>query len=204
MHNQQSINAPLEAILDVQWIPRELGVNKTSDQLFEFGVTTSPYGQALWGFTTAGLCHLSLHDICTDPLNIVQARWPGYQYQTHQARAEAALEAVMQPTTSPIKAWVVGTAFQRQVWQGLLQVRAGELISYQQLAERIGKPQAARAVGSALGNNPIAWLIPCHRVVRQNGGFGQYHWGRARKAAMIQAERCWFEKSSDTRESVMA
>jgi len=160
-----------------------------ADGPLAYGVTTSPFGEALWGFTVAGLCHLSLHDAGVDPCAILRVRWPAYHYQARQAQAEALLDAALCSTASPIQAWVSGSAFQVQVWRALLQIRPGELVSYQQLAQRIGQPKAARAVGSAVGKNPIAWLIPCHRVIRQSGEYGQYHWGRARKAAMIAAEQ---------------
>lgn len=176
-----------EPHLAVQWIPQATYL--TPEQPLEYGITASPYGEALWGFTAAGLCHLSLHNKCTDPIKELQKRWPGQDYQVNQTQAEALHAAVQQPTTQPIPVWLTGTTFQIQVWQGLLHIRTGETISYQQLAARIGKPKAVRAVGSALGKNPIAWLIPCHRVVRQTGDIGQYHWGSARKAAMIQAEQ---------------
>ncbi len=155
----------------------------------EYGVTRSPYGMALWGFTHAGLCHLSLHDQCADPVTRLQQHWPGYTCQLHQTQADALSRQATTPGTQPIIAWVTGTALQTQVWQTLLQLQPGELISYQQLAARAGHPTAVRAVGTAVGKNPIAWLIPCHRVIRKNGETGQYHWGTARKKQMIQTER---------------
>lgn len=154
----------------------------------EYGVTCSPYGIALWGFTSAGLCHVSLHDVCADPPAILRQRWSGYTCRLHQAQADALSAQAGNPDAPPIIAWAVGTALQIRVWQALLQLRPGELISYQQLAERVGHPDAVRAVGTAVGKNPIAWLIPCHRVIRKNGDIGQYHWGAARKQQMIQAE----------------
>jgi AraC family transcriptional regulator of adaptative response/methylated-DNA-[protein]-cysteine methyltransferase len=184
---QPGSTLPSEAILDLRFIPFQQAIQQPT--LLEFGVTISPFGDALWGFTAAGLCHASLHDACIDPRKTLQDRWPGYQFQANSQKAEAILTAVLHPTTQPIVAWASGTAFQMQVWQALLQIRAGELISYQQLAEQIGKPKAARAVGNALGKNPLAWLVPCHRVVHQSGKLGHYHWGRKRKAAMIQAEQ---------------
>ena len=154
----------------------------------KYGVTRSPYGMALWGLTTAGLCHLSLHDVCADPLTILRQRWPGYACRLCQAGADALSVQAADPDAPPIIAWAVGTALQIRVWQMLLQLKPGELVSYQQLAERVGCPGAVRAVGTAVGRNPIAWLIPCHRVIRKNGDSGQYHWGADRKKRMIQAE----------------
>lgn len=83
---------------------------------------------------------------------------------------------------------VSGTQFQQQVWQALADMPAGEVLSYTQLAEWIGKPAAVRAVASAVAANPVAWLIPCHRIVRSSGEVGEYRWGSAIKAAMLSAE----------------
>src|SRR6185295_1244900 len=81
--------------------------------------------------------------------------------------------------------YVRGTGFQLQVWRALLAAPPGQLTTYQALAARIGRPTAARAVGNAVGANPVAWLIPCHRVIRGLGTFGGYRWGRARKRVML-------------------
>ena len=87
-----------------------------------------------------------------------------------------------------MKAWVCGTNFQLRVWRALLEVPCGCLVSYGQLASAIGQPNAARAVGSAVGANPLAYLIPCHRVIRETGVLGEYRWGRERKRALVAWE----------------
>ena len=87
-------------------------------------------------------------------------------------------------TTGGLSLWVSGSNFQVQVWRALLRVPFGGLLSYGQLAGLLGKPSAARSVGSALARNPDAYLIPCHRVLRATGDFGVYHWGRGRKMAI--------------------
>lgn len=89
---------------------------------------------------------------------------------------------------SPLRLFVAGTAFQAQVWKALLRIPAGTLVSYEQLAKAIGKPGAARAVGNAVGANPIAFLVPCHRVVRQTAVVGNYRWGGATKRLILGAE----------------
>lgn len=88
---------------------------------------------------------------------------------------------------------VRGTPFQIKVWEALLKIPAGEVSSYQQLAQAVGNPKACRAVGSAVGSNPVSWLIPCHRVIRQEGVIGNYHWDPIRKTAMIGLERAKFQ-----------
>jgi AraC family transcriptional regulator of adaptative response/methylated-DNA-[protein]-cysteine methyltransferase len=87
-----------------------------------------------------------------------------------------------------VRAFVKGTAFQVRVWRALLQVSPGMLTTYGRLAATIGLPRAARAVGSAVGQNPIAYLIPCHRVIRETGIVGEYRWGTNRKRAIIACE----------------
>ncbi len=82
-----------------------------------------------------------------------------------------------------------GTAFQVKVWQFLLSIPEGDVVSYRQVAENIGNPKATRAAASACGRNRIAVLIPCHRVLRGDGGLGGYRWGLPRKAALLEAER---------------
>ena len=87
-----------------------------------------------------------------------------------------------------LRAFVKGTTFQLRVWRALLQVRPGTLVSYGRLAAALDKPAAARAVGTAVGHNPLAWLIPCHRVIRETGVIGEYRWGPVRKRAMLAWE----------------
>lgn len=86
---------------------------------------------------------------------------------------------------APFHLHVKGTNFQIQVWQALLKIPAGQVVAYEDLALSINKPRATRAVSSAVARNPVGFLIPCHRVIRKSGHFGQYHWGTARKKAMI-------------------
>jgi len=84
-----------------------------------------------------------------------------------------------------IKLHLKGTDFQVKVWEALLKIPMGKLSTYGSIAAVIDKPKASRAVGTAIGDNPVAFLIPCHRVIQSTGGFGQYHWGRVRKTTMI-------------------
>ena len=107
--------------------------------------------------------------------------------QTHTDRlAELAFAPRTNSPDEPLKVWLKGTNFQIKVWEALLRVPSGRLSSYGEIGQAMGKPRAARAIGSALADNPVAWLIPCHRVIRATGGFKtDYRWGSARKRAMI-------------------
>jgi AraC family transcriptional regulator of adaptative response/methylated-DNA-[protein]-cysteine methyltransferase len=89
---------------------------------------------------------------------------------------------------SPLRLHLRGTNFQIKVWEALLQIPTGALTTYEQIAARIGKPAALRAVGTAVGHNPIAYLIPCHRVIRKTGEYGNYRYGSARKKVMLAKE----------------
>ena len=90
--------------------------------------------------------------------------------------------------TKPIKVLLKGTPFQLKVWEALLKIPAGCLLAYKDVAERVGDSKASRAVGTAVGQNPIAYLIPCHRVIRETGVLGDYRWGSARKKALLAWE----------------
>jgi len=85
----------------------------------------------------------------------------------------------------PLHLYLQGTNFQIKVWEALLRIPAGSVVTYQDIAVRIGMPKASRAVGHAVGQNPIPVIIPCHRVIRKDGEFGDYHWGSARKKALL-------------------
>jgi AraC family transcriptional regulator of adaptative response/methylated-DNA-[protein]-cysteine methyltransferase len=93
----------------------------------------------------------------------------------------------------PLSLYVTGTNFQISVWKALLQIPPGKVSSYSQIASAIGQPRAARAVGTANGQNPIAFLIPCHRVILQSGKIGDYHWGETRKQAIHAWEAARYE-----------
>lgn len=166
------------------------------------GFAASPFGQVLLGESPRGICHLSF----VEPANVVaelaalQAVWPKARLQRDDAAASrlaVRIFARLDPTNPQpaLRALVRGTPFQVLVWRALLQVRPGTLTSYGRLAAAVGKPGGARAVGQAVGRNPLSYLIPCHRVIRESGALGGYHWGRERKLALLvwesaQAGRC--------------
>lgn len=155
------------------------------------GVHDSPFGYCLLAVTDRGVCGLSFHDdaACERGLEDVRARWPRADIVASEAVTTPVAENLFGPmreaSRAPLTLVVRGTNFQSQVWQALLQVSAGQLTTYGDIARRIGRPSAARAVGAAVGSNPIAWLIPCHRVIASSGTFGGYRWDPLRKKAMI-------------------
>ena len=159
-----------------------------------YGIGHSPFGEVWLAFSERGVCHLAFVDQPADQASnlarLLQQAWPGAQLVAKPDQAAALAERIFgaHRAPQPISAWVVGSNLQIQVWRALLRLPPGGMLSYAQLAHQAGYPRAARAVGSAMAANPIGYLIPCHRVLRQSGEVGQYHWGSERKAAMLAWE----------------
>jgi AraC family transcriptional regulator of adaptative response/methylated-DNA-[protein]-cysteine methyltransferase len=156
-----------------------------------YGVHASPFGECLIGCTQRGVCWLSFHDSGNhdDGLRQLQETWPKAVLKEDDTRIRVYGARIFDKNRGgaekPLPLLVRGTNFQVKVWEALIRIPTGSLCSYQELARRIGKPTAPRAVGSAVGANPISYLIPCHRVIRSLGTFGQYRWGAERKRAMV-------------------
>lgn len=155
-----------------------------------YGIVDTPFGNALLGFTERGLCHLTLHDACDDPEAVLRPRWAVDQFASDQAAAASYAQRLFggQQPAGNMPAWIYGSDFQLRVWQALMQLPSGKLLNYQQLAALVDAPRAARAVGTAMAKNRLSWLIPCHRVLRQSGEFGEYGGGAERKMAMVAYE----------------
>ena len=153
---------------------------------YSFAETT--FGTILVASTSKGICHLSFADDEQNSLHTLQALFPNAAYkQVVDTIQQNALFIFTQDwkNLSEIKLHLKGTAFQLKVWEALLKVPMGSLTTYADVAAVIGNQKASRAVGSAVGDNPVAFLIPCHRVIKSTGAIGQYHWGAVRKTAMI-------------------
>ncbi|MGB5637898.1 MAG: bifunctional helix-turn-helix domain-containing protein/methylated-DNA--[protein]-cysteine S-methyltransferase, partial [Sedimenticolaceae bacterium] len=165
-----------------------------ADVRIRCGFGDTPFGRALIAFTSRGICHLSfVEPRCRESAAaMLQAMWPAATLEPDPAGSSALLARIFArlPATadSGLSLWVSGTNFQIQVWRALLQIPYAGLLSYGQLAALLGRPNAARAVGSAVASNRVAFLIPCHRVLRGSGDFGVYHWGPERKMAMCAWE----------------
>jgi len=169
-----------------------------------YGWSGSPFGMALVGWTSNGVCHLAFHDgIDGSPEHDLVAAWPGARLHRDDSAAVAWVARIFPKQPQPGKLHLVlqGTNFQIKVWEALLQVGSGELISYAGLAALAGSPGAARAVGSALALNRIGYLIPCHRVIRETGESGQYRWGSERKLVIQGWEAARREAAGSAGES---
>jgi AraC family transcriptional regulator of adaptative response/methylated-DNA-[protein]-cysteine methyltransferase len=144
--------------------------------------------------TDRGICSLHFHAPEETDLILADLKntWPGALFESDPEQIGAIVEEILAPagpdSIAPQTLLVKGTNFQLQVWRALLRIPSGFLLSYEDLATWIGRPDAVRAVSSAVARNPIGYLIPCHRVIRKSGAVGKYHWGNARKKALIGRE----------------
>lgn len=154
----------------------------------EYGFGATPFGEALIGLTARGICFLGFVEKEREAtLDILRGEWPLAALEHAPGRASRILPSVFEADSpsGPLPLYLNGTNFQIKVWEALLSIPAGSATTYQAIAAAIGQPAAARAVGTAIGHNPIAYLIPCHRVLRKVGEFGKYRYGSARKKALL-------------------
>lgn len=155
----------------------------------EYAVHTTPFGYAFIAMTTRGICKLAFLDNADIKAELENLKriWPNAATCENHTRTLPVISTLFdhQATLNrPLSLHVAGTNFQTSVWKALLQIPAGRVTSYAEVATAIGQPRSARAVGLAVGANPVAFLIPCHRVIRQNGQLGGYRWGATRKHAI--------------------
>jgi AraC family transcriptional regulator of adaptative response/methylated-DNA-[protein]-cysteine methyltransferase len=159
-----------------------------------YGVLPSPFGACLLGLTERGICDLEFVEAGDGQTQIesFKRRWRQAQVVRDEDRVTPTLEQVFAPyvgqKTEPLRLFVQGTNFQIKVWEALLAIEPGSVVSYRDVAERIGAPKASRAVGQAVANNPLPVVIPCHRVIRTDGKLGGYRYGITRKKAMLAWE----------------
>lgn len=155
----------------------------------EYSWQTTLIGRALLATTEKGLCYLDFSSEKAGETELLQ-RWPNayFQRQADSNQHKAMAEQLFQPQRE-LQLHIIGSPFQHIVWEALLRLPTSHMTSYGQLATAIGKPSASRALGTAVAENPIGVLIPCHRVIRQDGDIGNYHWGSDRKAALLLHEQ---------------
>ncbi|HRF09069.1 MAG TPA: methylated-DNA--[protein]-cysteine S-methyltransferase [Xanthobacteraceae bacterium] len=160
-----------------------------------YGFHPSPFGTALVMMTPRGLCGLAFSDPGKEAaaLKDMRTRWKNASYVEDSAATADVAARIFQsdrwkPDT-PLRVVLIGTDFEVRVWQTLLKVPLGRAATYSDVARKIGKDNAARAVGAAVGKNPISFVVPCHRIVGTNGALTGYHWGLTRKRAMLGWEQ---------------
>lgn len=182
----------LEAVTPGEYKQRGAGL------VIDHGVHDTPFGQAFVALTPRGVCNFSFLDEKAPgaPLAALAHSWPEAELREAPSRTQNVINTMFdsnQTPDRPISLHVSGTNFQISVWRALLQIPPAKVVSYAQVASAIGNPKAARAVGLAVGANPVALMIPCHRVIQQNGKLGGYHWGETRKQAIHAWEAARYE-----------
>ncbi|HCA5259143.1 TPA: methylated-DNA--[protein]-cysteine S-methyltransferase [Acinetobacter baumannii] len=158
-----------------------------------YSVEKSPFGDLLVVSSDKGICSVRFVDHSDNIQEIVKQYFPKAQLKNHspiwhQQIAQWFRQDFSEYLQQKLPLNLAGTPFQLQVWEALLTIPEGQLRTYQDIAEQIGKPKAVRAVATAIGQNPIAYLIPCHRVIRATGMVGEYHWQKGRKLALLAWE----------------
>ncbi|SIP90838.1 bifunctional transcriptional activator/DNA repair enzyme AdaA [Aeromonas hydrophila] len=182
----------LEAVTPGEYKQRGAGL------VIDHGVHDTPFGQAFVALTPRGVCNFSFLDEQAPqaPLAALAHSWPEAELREAPSRTQGVIHTMFDSSKAqdrPISLHVSGTNFQISVWRALLQIPPAKVVSYAQVANAVGNPKAARAVGLAVGANPVALMIPCHRVIQQNGKLGGYHWGETRKQAIHAWEAARYE-----------
>jgi AraC family transcriptional regulator of adaptative response/methylated-DNA-[protein]-cysteine methyltransferase len=156
-----------------------------------YGFHQTPFGEILSGSTDRGICSLSFVMPAgrVEALDTLQQDWLHAHLVENPRLTESLVESIFhfstQVTPQPLRLYLHGSNFQLKVWEALLRIPPGNVVSYRDVASYLGEPKASRAVGNALARNPVAVLIPCHRVIHSLGEFGNYHYGAARKVALL-------------------
>jgi AraC family transcriptional regulator of adaptative response/methylated-DNA-[protein]-cysteine methyltransferase len=166
----------------------------------DYGFHPSPFGSALIMASPRGICGIAFADegVEKKALADMMARWPKARFTQAPERTRRYAQQIFQPGNDreKLRLHLLGTPWQLKVWQALLAIPEGRTSSYRAIAVLAGNPKASRAVGTAVGRNPIAWLIPCHRVLGSSGALTGYHWGVERKRAMLALEAARLQPAS--------
>jgi AraC family transcriptional regulator of adaptative response/methylated-DNA-[protein]-cysteine methyltransferase len=190
-HRLHDLIVSCEALTPGETRREALGVD------LHWGEAKTPFGAAQLAWTTGGLSYLVFKD---NDIRLhgptLENQWPKATLIRDDAQAQTWADRVFErlhppqhgATRSPLPLLLRGTNFQIKVWEALLRVPPGKVVTYSRLARAVGEPAGARAVGTAMGANLVAVLIPCHRVIRESGELGNYHWGVPRKAALLAWE----------------
>lgn len=174
--------------------------NGGADLTINYCFAESPFGKIIVASTHKGVCHMFFEEDENKALNDLQVRFPNASY--HQITDKFQQDALFifqkdWKNLDQIKLHLAGTPFQLKVWESLLKIPMGHLSTYGNIAKNIGNPKSSRAVGTAIGNNPVAFLIPCHRVIQSSGKTGGYMWGANKKTAIIGWEAAKTDKQGE-------
>jgi AraC family transcriptional regulator, regulatory protein of adaptative response / methylated-DNA-[protein]-cysteine methyltransferase len=186
----RDLSVVMEAATPAEFKTRGAGLE------IQYGFHSTPFGTCLLGLARRGVCWLSFVEDGHrgSALDQMKSHWSGAVF-AEQPDATATLTnrifSGADRSKSPVNVLVMGTDFQIKVWRALLEIPPGTIESYEALGDAIGEPTACRAIGAAVGQNAVAFLIPCHRVIRKNGLLGGYRWGQPRKQAMLDREAAY-------------
>ncbi|WP_309398907.1 bifunctional transcriptional activator/DNA repair enzyme AdaA [Cerasicoccus maritimus] len=173
--------------------------NGGAELTIDYALALTPFGQAILAATPKGLTQLGFVESLEEGIDWLREAFPKATLREGESVHFAAARQLFRADWSQldrIKLHLKGTPFQLKVWQALLQIPSNRLETYGSLAQSIGDPKASRAVGTAVGANPISYLIPCHRVIRATGEIGGYHWNPNRKRLLIAWDQCAGESAS--------
>lgn len=162
--------------------------NEGSYLTINYSFALSPFGEIIVASTPKGICHMSFAEDHEEAIKNLTSIFPKANYQNSADEIQKNAIRIFNldwESLDKIKLHIKGSDFQLKVWQALLNIPMGQLSSYQNIANLIKSPKASRAVGNAVGQNPVAYLIPCHRIIQSTGALGDYHWGHIRKTSMI-------------------
>jgi AraC family transcriptional regulator of adaptative response/methylated-DNA-[protein]-cysteine methyltransferase len=165
--------------------------NRAAGLAFSYGYHPSPFGEVIALVTSRGLAGMGFVDEGQQEAALAefQARWPKAQFLLAPEKSGPYVARAFDPNLwqndQPLRIVLIGSDFELSVWDALLKLPFGSATTYAGLAERIGRPKAARAIGAAVGRNPISFVVPCHRVLGKDGSLTGYHWGLLRKQAII-------------------
>ncbi len=175
----------LEAVTPQEYKSKGSGIH------IEYGVHNTPFGRALIGKTERGICWLSFlgqDENFKEQIEAMKTHWHQSVFHEHQETTGVLIRQIFNPSGSiknKLHLFVKGTNFQIKVWDALLKIPTGGVTTYQGIAEKVNSPKSNQAVGSAVGANHIAYIIPCHRVIRKDGVLGEYRWNSTRKKSII-------------------
>ena len=153
-----------------------------------YGFHTTPFGECCIAFSNDGICALTFPESRESAYADLDHRFPDTDFKLNDDKAARLIRQIFERGENPLLN-PIGTEFQLSIWHALQRIPAGKTTTYAQIAEVIGRPKAVRAVGTAIGANPIAYLIPCHRVIRTDGGLGGFRWGLECKRKMLEWEK---------------
>lgn len=189
-----------KSLANISAMSSEELINGSKNICINYSFGMSPFGKLLIASTIKGICSVYMANDKQKAIESLIKKFPKAIIAKKQESTHLNILSVFDrklKTTEPIELHLKGTEFQIKVWKALLEIPIGETSTYGKISKAIGKPKACRAVGSAVGDNPIFFLIPCHRVVLSTGAIGQYYWGTEVKRSILQWENSVHFNKSD-------